>query len=43
LRACLELERLLSKDDFFALQASDERLHVGMSLVHALAEAIVPD
>jgi hypothetical protein len=36
LRALLELERLLSKDGFFDLQASDECSHLEMSFVHTL-------
>jgi hypothetical protein len=41
-RACLEFERLLSKDDFFGLPASNERPHVEVSFVDALIETIVP-
>jgi hypothetical protein len=40
LRARLELERMLLKDHFFALQASDERPHVGMSLVYTQKECL---
>jgi hypothetical protein len=38
LRPCIELEKLLSQDDFFDLQTSDERPNVGVSFVHAFVE-----